>query len=185
MRSGSPCGLIGDSSVSVGQQPELLLAREDPGPDRLVALVELALVLVGPLLGHEVRGVAGLRGEVHEERLVGVDHLGVADEPDRLVGEVVGEVVAVLGTAGALDRMVVVDEVRIPGVRLAAEPPVEPLEPAPERPPALERREVALLTGREVPLPDAVRVVAALGQDLGDEPVLERDAGRDAGEARS
>ena len=34
----------------VGQEPELLLSRQDAGADRLVALVELALVLVGPLL---------------------------------------------------------------------------------------------------------------------------------------
>ena len=167
-----------------GQQPQLDLAREDAGADRLVALVEPALVLVGPLQRHLVRRVAGLRREVHEERLVGVDHLRVADELDRLVREVVGDVVAVLGPARRVDLVVVVDEVGIPVVRLAAEPAVEALEPAPERPPALERGEVALLARRQVPLADAVRVVPVLGEHLGDEAVLERDARRDPREAR-
>ena len=72
----------------LGQQAELLLALEDAGADRLVALVELALVLVGPLRGHVVRRVTGARREVHEERLVGIDDLGRLDEADRLVGEV-------------------------------------------------------------------------------------------------
>ena len=164
----------------VGQQAELLLARQDLGADRLVALVELALVLVGPFREHVVRGVPAPGREVHEERLVGVDDLGRLDHADRLVGEVLREVVALLGRAGRVDLAVVLHQVGVPLVRLAAEEPVEALEPAPERPAALVRGEVALLTRREVPLPDAVRVVPALDEHLGDEPVLERDAGRDA-----
>ena len=135
-----------------GQQSHLDLTGEDAGADRLVALVELALVLVGPLQRHLVRRVAGLRREVHEERLVGLDDLGVADELDRLGREVVGDVIAVLGPARRVDLVVVVDEVGIPVVGLAAEPSVEAFEPAPQRPPALERGEVALLARRQVPL---------------------------------
>ncbi len=81
--------------------------------------------------------------------------------------------VAVLGSARRLDGMVVVDEVREVAVGLAAQPPVVPLEASPERPAALERRLVALLAGREMPLADAVRAVAVLRQHLGDEATLE------------
>ena len=81
-----------------------------------------------------MRRVAGLRGEVHEERLVGVDDLRVPDEGDGLVGHVVGQVVAVLGPARCVDRVVVVHEVRVPAARLTAEEAVEALEPAPQRP---------------------------------------------------
>ena len=75
--TGLAVGVDGRELGALRQQPELDLARQDPRADRLVALVEDALVPVGPLRGDEVGGVAGLRREVHEERLVGVDDLGV------------------------------------------------------------------------------------------------------------
>ena len=70
---------------ALGQQTQLDLALQDAGSDGLVAGVEARPGSVGPLQRDQVGGVAGLGGEVHEERLVGVDHLGVADELDRLV----------------------------------------------------------------------------------------------------
>ena len=142
------------------QESERDLALEDASADGLVALVEGPLVPVRPLQRHEVRSVPRLRRQIHEERLVGVDDLGVLDELDGLVRHVVGEVVAVLRTPGGLDRVVVVHEVREPRVRLAAQPPVEALEATAERPAALVRRQVALLARGEVPLADAVGVVA-------------------------
>jgi hypothetical protein len=76
---------------------ELLLAREGAFPHGLVAQVEAALVLVDPLLGHVMGRVARAGRVVQEERLLGRDRLRVLDELDRLVGQVVGEVVALLG----------------------------------------------------------------------------------------
>ena len=166
----------------LGQEAELLLAGEDALADRLVALVEAPLVRVRPLLEDVVRRVRAARAEVHEPGLVGIDRLRVAHELDRLVGQVLREVVAVLGLRRLLDRMVVLDEVRIPLVRLAAEEAVEALEAAAERPAPLPGGHVRLLAGGEVPLADRVRVPAALVQHLGDRPVLERDAGREPGE---
>ena len=151
----------------------------------------LPRVLVDPLLRRVVRRVRGAGAVVEEERLVGRDRLGVLDELDRLVGEVDREVVALLGRLRLRHRMVVVDEVRIPLVRLAAEEAVVALEPAPERPLALRRGEVHLVLGAEVPLAHVVRVPAALAEDLGDVRALERDvavrvreAGRRLGDAR-
>jgi hypothetical protein len=51
------------------------------------------------------------------------------DQLDRLVGQVLAEVVALLGLARLADRGVVLGQVRIPLVGLTAEEPVEAFEP--------------------------------------------------------
>ena len=170
-------GLLGDDA-------ELLLALEHELPVCLVSHVELALVLVGPLLRGLMRGVTGPRAEVEEERLVRSDRLRVLDERQSPVGQVRGQVVAVLGQRGLLDRVVVVDEVGIPLVGLGAEEPVEALEPAADRPLVLDRREVHLVLGRQVPLAGHVRVPPPLAEHLGDRSALERNVTVGAREAR-
>ena len=169
---------------SLRQQAEGDLALEDAGADGFVAVIEHPLVAVGPLERDQVGGVAGLRGQVHEEGLVRIDHLGIPDELHRFVRHVVGEVVAVLGSPGWLNWMVVVDQVRKVGVGLPSEPAVEALESPAQGPPTLVGGKVALLARREVPLAHAVGVVALAGEDLGDESVFERDSGGDARESR-
>ena len=103
-RLGSPIGLTGGSSVSAGTMPSFFWLRERLLADRLVAHVELALELVDPLLRRVVRRVAGARRVVEEERLLRRDRLRVADELERLVGDVLGEVVALLGRLRLVDR---------------------------------------------------------------------------------
>ena len=76
---------------------QLLLPGQDLLARRLVAHVEPALVPVGPLPGHVVRGVRAARRVVQEHRPVRGDRLDVVDELDRLVGEVDAEVVALCG----------------------------------------------------------------------------------------
>jgi len=119
--------------------------------------------------------VCGARAVVEEERLVRRDSVRVLDELDRLVGEVDRQVVAVLGQRRLGRRVVVVDQVGIPLVGLAAEEPVVALEAAAERPLPLRRGEVHLVLGAQVPLPDHVGVPATLAQHLGDVGALERD----------
>ena len=96
-------------------------------------------VLVGPLLRHVVRRVGRARREVDEERLVRHQRLLLADPADRPVGQVLGEVVALLGRRRRLDRRRAVVQRRIPLVVLAADEPVERLEPAAARRPRVER----------------------------------------------
>ncbi len=163
--------------------PELLLPRERLLAHRLVADVEAALELVDPLLRRVVRRMAGAGRVVEKERLLGRDRLRVLDELDRLVGEVLGEVVAVLGQARLVDGVVVVDEVGIPLVRLGAEEPVPALEAAAGRPVAAGGREVHLVGRAEVPLADHVGVPAPLAQDLREHPILGRDRAARVGEA--
>ena len=56
------------SSASAGITPELLLAGERALALDVPAVVELALVLVGPFLGHVMRRVRRAGREVDEER---------------------------------------------------------------------------------------------------------------------
>jgi hypothetical protein len=70
------------------------------------------------------------RGVVHEERLVGHQRLLLADPLDRLVGHVLGEVVALLRRFVGLDRAVSARRARVVLVRLAADEAVEVLEAA-------------------------------------------------------
>ena len=129
----------------LGTIPIFFWLLEDHLPIRLVPHVELALVLLDPLLGSVVRGVGGAGAEVHEKRLVGGDGLGVFDELDRLVGQVDCEVIAVLGKGWLFDGVVVVDEVRVPLVGLAPQEPVVALETSADRPIALGRGHVHLV----------------------------------------
>ena len=63
-----------------------------------------ALVLVRPLRPHVMRSVRGAGREVDEERLVRHQRLLLLDPVDRLVGHVLGEVVALLRRLLLLDR---------------------------------------------------------------------------------
>src|SRR5262249_10347065 len=123
----------------VGDDAHLLLPLEDDLAVGLVPHVELPLVLVDPLPGSVMRGMASARAVIEKERLLGRDRLRVADELERLVRIVRREVIPLLRRLRLVDRMVVVDEVRIPLVRLRPEEPVEALETATERPLRLPR----------------------------------------------
>ena len=109
---------------------ELLLLGERLLAQCLIAHVKAAFELLDPLLGRVMGCVAGAGGVVEEERLLGGHRLGVLDELERLVCDVLGEVIALLGSARLIDRMVVVNQIRIPLVRLGAEEPVPALKAA-------------------------------------------------------
>ena len=51
-----------------------------------------------------MRGVRAAGAEVHEERLIRRDHLGVADELYGLVDEILGKVVSILGCIRLVER---------------------------------------------------------------------------------
>ena len=113
-----------------GDHAELLLTGERLLADRVPAGVEAALVLGAPLLRRVMRRVRRARREVHEERLVGHQGLLLTDPGDRLVGQVLGEVVALLRRLRRLDRRHAVVERRVVLVRLGADEAVEVLEAA-------------------------------------------------------
>ena len=161
----------------------LLLPGQRLLTNRLIALVELALELLDPLLGRMVWCVTGTRRVVQEERLLGSDRLRVADELDGLVGQILGQVVPVLGLARLIDGVVVVDEIGIPLAGLGAEEAIPALEPAAARPVSPRGCEVHLILRTEMPLANHVRVPAPLAQNLGKGAVLGRDRAAGVGKA--
>ena len=177
-------GIVARQLGVLGDDAEFLLPGEHLLAVGVPAVVELALVLVGPFLGHLVRRVVGAGGEVQEERLVRRDLLEVGDELDGLVGQIDGQVIALLGRLRRLDLVVVVDQVGIVLVGVAAEEAVVALEAAAERPAVVGAGRADLLGRGQVPLADAERVVAMRQQHLGQEAVLERDGAVGAGVAR-
>src|SRR6185369_238133 len=80
------------------------------------------------------RRVRRAGSEVDEERLVGRDRFLLADVADRLVSEVLHQVVALLGRTVRLDRRRAVPEVRVELVALAADEAEEVLEARAGRP---------------------------------------------------
>ena len=179
-----------DSSVSAGTTPSSFWRARVSSRNGVPAGVEPALVLVAPLGGHVVRGVGGPGREVHEERLVGHQRLLLVDPGDRLVGQVLGEVVALLRRLRRLDRGDPVVEGRVPLVGLGADEAVEVLEAAAGRP-LVERAHRARLPDRHlVALPELGGAVAVQLQDLGErrrsvgpDRVVARGGGGDLGDA--
>ena len=161
---------------------QLLLPLERLLPDLVPALVELALVLVGPFLRHVVRRMRRAGRVIHEERLVGRHRLLRLHPVDRLVGHVHGEVVVLHLRRLDLDRAVI-DE-RIPLVGLAADEAVELVEALVRRP-AIERsRHAGLPRGRLVPLAEGAGAVAVEPQHLGQRRDAVRVPSGVAGEGR-
>ena len=107
---------------------------QDPLAVGLVAVVELALVLGDVILGRMVRGVVGAGAEPHVPRLGGRGRVLVAQHPQRLVSQVLRQVVALVGAIRRLDEAVVFDQVGIPVVGLPAQEAVEPVETLGQRP---------------------------------------------------
>ncbi len=105
--------------------------------------------------------------EIHEERLVRGDLLGIPDHLDGLLREVLAQVIPFGRRGRGLDHVVVIHEVRIPLVCLTPEEAVEPLEPPPVRPVTFGGGHVALLLRHEVPLTDGIGIVPPLHQHLG------------------
>jgi len=150
----------------LGDDTELLLALKRLLTISVPPLVERALVLVGPLLGHVMRSMRTSGGVVHEPRLGRILCPDRMQPLDRLVRQVVGEVVllTVLPFRHA-ERCVVLRDDGIVLACSAAQEAPEVIE-APGLRPVVERPGSTLdVVGREVPLAEATGHVAVLLQD--------------------
>src|SRR5829696_2080755 len=98
------------------------------------------------------------RRVVREKRLLRRVAVSVQDELDRLVCQVIAQALALFRSPRLANRAVVLDQVGVPLVRLAAEEAVEALKPAAQRPPVARAGGGALLRRRQVPLAEAERV---------------------------
>ena len=140
----------GVSTASARDDAQFLLPLEGDLALLVPAVGELALVLVDPLLRHVMRRVRGARREVHEERLVGQQRLLLARPVDRLVGQILGQVVALGRRLRRLDRRRALIQRRVPLVVLAADEAVEVLEAAAAGRPRGERPRRAGLPDRHL-----------------------------------
>src|SRR5262249_6092928 len=130
------------------------------------ALVELALVPVGPLLRDVVRGVAGARGVVDEERPVWRLRLLVPNPVDRAVRHVGGEGI-VLPLRHAEDGVVLGDD-RVVLPAGATEEAPEVVEPQAARPAVERPGRPLLVVGRQVPLAERGGAVPVALEGAGD-----------------
>ena len=103
---------------------------------------------------------------------------------DGLVGQVLGEVIALLRAVRLLDEPVVFDEVWIPLVGLAAQEAVEAVEALLERPLLAARAGGDILLGDVVVLAQPEGAPAVVLQDLPDRGALHPGYGRAGREIR-
>ncbi len=178
-----PRGPFGELGAG-GQQTRCRLPRVDLLAPCVPPLIEAAAVGLDEGRRRLVRRVAGARGEVEQERLVGPVGAQVLDVADRAIGQILGEVVAFLGRTGRRHLMVVVDQIRVVLVRLAGEEAVEALEALAEGPAMPRPAERHLSRRRQMPLAECEGGVAVAHQGLGEEAVLGRDGGVVSREAR-
>ena len=127
-----------------------------------VAQIEPALILVRPLFPDVVRGVSGTRAEVHQPRLFRSDDLGVARELNGFVHQVLGKVIPILGPVGWINRVVVLHQVGVPLVGLAAQEAVVALKAPAQRPQAPGGGYVGFFFGGQVPFTHSVGIPALL-----------------------
>ena len=144
--------------------------RLGPGESALAvlvpAVVELAPILVGPLLHDLVRTMRRTRRPVHEERLVRCVGVLLAEPMDGVGRDVVGEVIALGEVLGHLRR--VADQGRLVLRRLPGEESVEVFEAVAGRPIVERTLGGDLLLRRIVPLAPGAGVVAVVLEDFSD-----------------
>ena len=152
------------SCVFAGTTPSFFWRSSVSAADLVPALVELSLVLVGPLLRHVMRRMRRPGREVDEERLVRRHRLLRLHPVDGLVGHVHGEVVVLHLRRLDLDQAVV-DE-RIPLVGFTADEAVELVEPLVGGPAVERTRHAGFPGGGFVPLAEGAGAVAVEPQHL-------------------
>ena len=133
-----------------GDDPHRLLLLEDLRPQRVPPAVEATPVALDPVLRYVMRRVCRARREVHEERFVRNQRLLLTHPRDGVVGQVLGEVVALLRSTPRLHRGRALIQRWMPLVGFAADEPEEVLEPAAAGGPGVERSQRAGLIHRHL-----------------------------------
>jgi len=158
-------------------------ARKNPLTISLVAVVKLTLVLVDVFLRCVVRRMVRAGTEPHEPRLRRIAGLLVANHLQRLIDEILGEVITLFRTIGLVDEFVVFDEVRIPLVSFAADEAVVTVETLLQRPFAAAGAGSDILFRHVVIFAEPERAPAGLLQNLADRRALRRKPATPTGES--
>ncbi|MNV08417.1 hypothetical protein D3C71_988810 [compost metagenome] len=151
---------------------DLLLALEQLGPVGIPAHVKASLERGDVAFRHMVRGVHRTRCPVQEPRAIRGDRLAGMQPFNRLGGQVIGEVVALLGSLVRLHRRGVAEQLRGELIGLPAHEPVEGLEPLAGGPAVEGPHRAGFPIGGVVPLAERRRGVAVVGQHLGNGGVV-------------
>src|SRR5262249_34047455 len=141
-----------------------------------------ALVLLDVVLRCVMWSVVGARAEPEVPRLVVARLLGVTNEADRLIGDVLREVIPILGHVGLLDEMVVLDQLAIPLIGFAADETVEAVVTQPEWPVLAIGTDVERIDRHIVVLADPQGGPASIAQHRRDRGVFRRNVTRIARE---
>ncbi len=160
------------------------LALERPLPPSIPAAVEPPAVGGDPFLGDVVGCVGRSQSPVQEERLLSSGVLLVEHVANGVVGQILGEVVPLLGPSRRVDVVVVADQVRSPVIGVALQEAVVALEAESERPPVERPCQRPFPPGYEVPLAHRHGVVAGVAQDAGQRGRRCREASVVAGEGQ-
>ena len=153
-------GIAGCELRVGGQEAALDLVGMPLGAGEVPPLVERAAVLREVLRRRLVWRVRGAEREVEEERTVGPDGLRVVHELDRVIDEVLAQVVPVGRGFRRVHVVVVVHDLGMELIGLAVEEAVEPIEAALARPLVVRTRGGCVLHLTEVPLTDGEGGVA-------------------------
>ena len=119
------------NSASGGDDSQFFLPGERLLPLQVPPVVELPLIPVGPLLGDVVGSVRRAGREVDEERLVRHQRLLLTHPAHSPIGQILGQVISLLGGRRRLNRSRAVVQRGIPLVVLPADEAVEGSKPPP------------------------------------------------------
>ena len=166
LRPGLHAGVARRELRARRNHPQLQLPREPLLADRIPARVELAPIPLDVLRRRLVRRVRRARREIQEERLPRIDRLLVPQKAHRPVRQILRQVIALLRPPRRIHMVIVVDQLRVELIRLAAHKAVEAIK-APLQRPILERTRLrGRLQRRQVPLAHRERRVVLLAQQL-------------------
>ena len=183
-----PCrnaGVARSELGAPGNDTELKLALIPAFTYHIPALVIAPSILLEVWRRGLMRGMGRTKGDVGEERTVRTDALAVVDHLQQLIDEVLGDVVAVVGTRRRINVAVVSNQFGVELVGFSLQEAVVAVEAPGERP-LIERaggRDV--LGGGQMPLADTEGGIALGVKDFGDRRCRVRDVPQLMGEAGS
>ncbi len=164
-----------------GHQPHRLLPRQPLLALDVPTMRKRRVVAHDDVRWRLMRRVAGAERNPGQPRQIGPVGDVIADEADRLVDEIGGQMIAVGIGPRRIDVRVAGDELRRILIGLGVEEAVEAIEAAAERPAVEGAGGAALGQRRHMPLPDHVITIGVRAQHLGDGAGLARDLAAIAG----
>src|SRR5262249_28417865 len=131
------------------------------------AVVELALIFVGPLLHDVVRAVNRTTCPIHIKRLIGLESFVLTQPAYCIFGKVLAQVIALFGSLWRQDNRGVAHQMRLILRGFTGEKAVEIFETAARRPVIERTRSGRFLCRSVVPFSPCRGAVAVVLQNLG------------------